>query len=104
MLPALHVLVVAHVHHICRLLQVSVFCPEEPGQRARSIDAAVFQQLPKLNCLTVAGGWGREQWACFVAAPACGTRGARAGWSLVQTWMDRWMDGCGYSMCCCCAH
>lgn len=67
-----------------------MFCPEEPGQRARSIDATVFQQLPKLNCLTVAGGWGRGQWACCVAAPACGTSGARAGCSLVRAWTN-WM-------------
>jgi hypothetical protein len=46
------------LHHFKRLKQVAVFCPEEPSGPPRSIDAAVFQQLPKLNCLTVAGYWG----------------------------------------------
>ena len=36
-------------------LQVAIFVPEDPEQPTRSIDAAAFQQLPKLNCLTVAG-------------------------------------------------
>lgn len=49
---------------LCRP-QVALFCTEQPGQPPRSIDATVFQQLPKLNCLTVAGRWrGREAATC----------------------------------------
>ena len=37
------------------VLQVAIFCADAEGQRSRTIDAQLFQQLPKLNCLTIAG-------------------------------------------------
>jgi hypothetical protein len=35
-------------------VQLALFC-HDGAERGRSIDAAAFHQLPKLNCLTVAG-------------------------------------------------
>ncbi|KAI3424453.1 hypothetical protein D9Q98_010005 [Chlorella vulgaris] len=45
------------LHSFSRLKQVALFCAEN-SQPARHIEAAAFHQLPKLNCLTVAGYWG----------------------------------------------
>ncbi|KAL4438468.1 hypothetical protein ABPG77_000116 [Micractinium sp. CCAP 211/92] len=45
------------LHSFSKLKQVAIYC-SDPSDRARRIDAAVFHQLPKLNCLTIAGYWG----------------------------------------------
>ncbi|KAL4431325.1 hypothetical protein ABPG75_006581 [Micractinium tetrahymenae] len=45
------------LHNFSKLKQVAIYC-SNPSDRARRIDAAVFHQLPKLNCLTIAGYWG----------------------------------------------
>lgn len=45
------------LHNFAKLKQVALYCSDEL-EHGRAIDASLFHQLPKLNCLTVAGFWG----------------------------------------------